>query len=114
LNRVDDIIVFHELSQEHLAQIVGIMFQEVVDRIGSNGYHLEITEAAKDLIAREGFDPVFGARPLRRAIQRLVEDQLAEEILAGRFPEGAKVLVDSNEGHMTFKRVEDVTTEQEG
>lgn len=114
LNRVDDIIVFHELSQDHLAHIVGIMLQEVEERIGRNGYHLEVAEEAKKLIAREGYDPVFGARPLRRAIQRLVEDQLAEEILAGRFPEGAKVLVDSVDGHMTFSRVDDPITEQGG
>jgi ATP-dependent Clp protease ATP-binding subunit ClpC len=105
INRVDEIIVFHELSEEHLAEIVGIMLKEVEQRIGQNGYHLMVTDAAKMVIAKEGFDPVFGARPLRRAIQHLVEDELAEQILAGKFPEGSHILVDAEDGHLTFSRL---------
>lgn len=104
INRVDDIIVFHELSEDHLSEIVGIMLKEVEDRIGKNGYHLSVTDAAKVVIAQEGFDPVFGARPLRRAIQHLVEDELAEEILSGKFPEDSYILVDAKDGHLTFAR----------
>lgn len=102
VNRVDEIIVFHELSQTQLAEIVGIMLREVEDRIGQNGYHLRVTEAAKAVIAKEGFDPVFGARPLRRAIQHLVEDELAEHILSGKFAEGANILVDAENDKVTF------------
>lgn len=105
INRVDEIIVFHELSEDHLSEIVGIMLEEVEERIGQNGYHLSVTDAAKLVIAKEGFDPVFGARPLRRAIQHLVEDELAEHILAGKFPEGSKILVDAKDGHLVFSQV---------
>ncbi|MCY0879266.1 MAG: ATP-dependent Clp protease ATP-binding subunit [Firmicutes bacterium] len=108
INRVDEIIVFHELSEEHLAEIVGIMLKEVEQRIGQNGYHLTVTDAAKAVIAKEGFDPVFGARPLRRAIQHLVEDELAEQILAGKFPEGSHILVDAEDGHLTFSRLSEM------
>ncbi len=105
INRVDEIIVFHELSEDHLSEIVGIMLEEVEERIGQNGYHLSVTDAAKSVIATEGFDPVFGARPLRRAIQHLVEDELAELILAGKFPEGSKILVDAEDGHLVFSQM---------
>lgn len=102
INRVDEIIVFHELSEEQLAQIVGIMLKEVNERIQQNGYEIEVTDAAKRVIAKEGYDPIFGARPLRRAIQRLVEDHLAELLLAGTFPEQARILVDAADGKLTF------------
>jgi ATP-dependent Clp protease ATP-binding subunit ClpC len=105
INRVDEIIVFHELNGEQLGEIVGIMLKEVEERIRQNGYRLAITDSAKEVIAKDGYDPVFGARPLRRAIQRLVEDQLAEDILGGKFPEGSHILVDSEDGHLTFARV---------
>ncbi len=107
INRVDEIIVFHELSEQHLSEIVGIMLKEVEQRIGQNGYHLAVSDAAKLIIAQEGFDPVFGARPLRRAIQHLVEDELAEQILAGKFPEGSHVLVDAEEGRLVFSHKEE-------
>ncbi|MBX5468227.1 MAG: ATP-dependent Clp protease ATP-binding subunit [Firmicutes bacterium] len=106
INRVDEIIVFHELNEEHLAEIVGIMLKEVAERVRQTGFELEVTDAAKRVIAQAGYDPVFGARPLRRAIQHLVEDQLAEEILAGHFPEHARILVDAEDGKLVFKRVD--------
>lgn len=105
INRVDEIIVFHELSGEQLAEIVGIMLAEVEERIRQNGYRLSITDSAKLVIAKDGYDPVFGARPLRRAIQRLVEDPLAEAILAARFPEGSLILVDAEGGKLTFTKM---------
>ncbi|MDA8195428.1 MAG: ATP-dependent Clp protease ATP-binding subunit [Thermaerobacter sp.] len=105
LNRVDEIIVFHELSELQLADIVGIMLKEVEVRISQNGYHLNVTDDAKAVIVKEGYDPVFGARPLRRAIQHLVEDELAEQILAGNFQEGASILVDAEGGALTFTRL---------
>ncbi|MDA8207027.1 MAG: ATP-dependent Clp protease ATP-binding subunit [Thermaerobacter sp.] len=111
INRVDEIIVFHELSERHLSEIVGIMLREVEDRIGQNGYRLSVTDAAKSVIAKEGFDPVFGARPLRRAIQHLVEDELAEHILAGKFPEGSSILVDAEDGHLAFSQIDEAVEE---
>lgn len=102
VNRVDDIIVFHELNAEQLAEIVGIMLQEVNQRLGENGYQLEVTEAAKNIIAEAGYDPVFGARPLRRAIQHLIEDPLAEKLLAAAFTEGSTIAVDAVDGALTF------------
>ena len=106
INRVDEIIVFHELSADQLAQIVGIMMKEVEARIRQNGYQLSVTDAARLVIAKAGYDPIFGARPLRRAIQRLVEDQLAEDILAGRFPEGSHILVDARDDQIAFSQIE--------
>ena len=111
INRVDEIIVFHELSEEHLSEIVGIMLKEVEDRIGQNGYRLSVSDAAKLIIAQKGFDPVFGARPLLRAIQRLVEDELAEQILAGKFPEGSQIIVDAEDGKLVFSRGEEAVAE---
>lgn len=103
INRIDDIIVFHSLSQEHLEQIVTLMLNEVTGRIEESGYHVEVTDAAKAVIALEGNDPTYGARPLRRAIQRLVENGLAEELLAGRLHEGTTLLVDAEDGHIVFR-----------
>lgn len=109
INRIDEIIVFHELSEDHLSEIVGIMLGEVEERIGQNGYHITVTEDAKRVIAKEGFDPIFGARPLRRAIQHLVEDELAEQILAGKFPEGSQIVVDADGDRLVFTKGDEVT-----
>jgi len=103
LNRIDDIIVFHSLADNHLTQIVSLMLQEVVDRVAEAGYQLEVTDAAKLLIAHEGNDPTYGARPLRRAIQRLVENGLATELLAGNFKDKGRVIVDAEDGHIVFR-----------
>lgn len=114
INRVDEIIVFHELTEDQLADIVGIMLNEVKGRVEQIGYHFEVSDAAKRLISTEGFDPVFGARPLRRAIQRLLEDRLSEEILAGRFLAGNKILVDAEDGHITITHLTDAGDLLEG
>jgi ATP-dependent Clp protease ATP-binding subunit ClpC len=103
VNRVDEIIVFHELNTDQLAEIVGIMLAEVNQRVAENGYQLEVSEAAKKVIAEAGYDPIFGARPLRRAIQHLVEDPLAEKLLAGTFETGATIWVDAVDGSLTFE-----------
>lgn len=102
INRVDEIIVFHELMPEQLGEIVGIMLEEVNQRVAENGFQLEVSDAAKRVIAEAGYDPVFGARPLRRAIQHLVEDPLAERMLAGTFEEGAHIWVDAQGETLTF------------
>ncbi|MGI6605142.1 MAG: ATP-dependent Clp protease ATP-binding subunit [bacterium] len=103
LNRIDEIIVFHALSQEHVQAIVEIMLQEVAARLAEHGLRLEVTAAAKEVLSKEGFDPAFGARPLRRAIQRLLENPLSEEMLAGRFRAGDVVVVDVEDGKIVFR-----------
>ncbi|MFU0800042.1 MAG: ATP-dependent Clp protease ATP-binding subunit [Xylanivirga thermophila] len=102
LNRLDEIIVFHSLEQQHIRRIVDLMLKNVAKRLEEKDIHIEVTDAVKDYMAQEGFDPVYGARPLRRTIQRLLEDNIAEEILAGRIKVGDKVLVDVKEGKLTF------------
>ncbi|MGC8487655.1 MAG: ATP-dependent Clp protease ATP-binding subunit [Clostridia bacterium] len=102
INRVDEIIVFHSLQPEHLKSIVTLMMQEVRDRVEESGYHIEVSDDAKALVVSEGYDPTFGARPLRRAIQRYVENPLASELLAGKFHEGDTIYVDVEDGHIVF------------
>ncbi|WP_092484402.1 ATP-dependent Clp protease ATP-binding subunit [Desulfoscipio geothermicus] len=94
LNRIDEIIVFHSLSQEHIKDIVGLMVQEVAKRLADNDIAIEVSEAAKEYLAREGFDENYGARPLRRAIQKEIEDRLSEEMLRGTFKRGDRVRID--------------------
>jgi ATP-dependent Clp protease ATP-binding subunit ClpB len=96
LNRIDDIIVFNTLSRENLSRIVDIQLERVASLLRDRKLTLEVTPAAKDKIIEEGFDPQFGARPMRRAIQRLVQDPLALKLLAGEFPEGETVVVDAS------------------
>jgi ATP-dependent Clp protease ATP-binding subunit ClpC len=94
LNRLDDVIVFHALSREHMAQIVDIMFRQVQERIGPEGYTISRTDAATDFLVEQGYDEAFGARPLKRAIQRYVEDPLSDKILMGEFAAGDEVRID--------------------
>ena len=103
LNRVDEIIVFHALNKEHIKEIADIMLTELRSQLQEMDMELEVTSAAKDFIAEKGFDPDFGARPLRRAIQRYIENPLSEEMLKGRFKEGTKVTVDLAEGEIVFR-----------
>jgi len=94
LNRIDDLIVFHALNQGHIGEIVGLMVQEVAKRLAENEIEINVTEAAREYLAREGFDEEYGARPLRRAIQKEIEDRLSEEMLRGTFKRGDCVLID--------------------
>lgn len=105
INRVDEIIVFHALEDEHLRKIVPLMLENAIKRLAQKDIHLTISDAAKDFMVKEGFDPVYGARPLRRAIQRAVEDNLSEEILAGRIKVGDKVLIDVENDKLVFKKL---------
>ena len=103
LNRLDEIIVFRQLNKEEVKQIAGIMLKEVFGRLTEQNITLEVTEKFKDRLVEEGFNPSYGARPLRRAIMRLLEDLLAEEILSGRVREGDTAIVDVNEeGQVTI------------
>ncbi len=103
LNRIDEIIVFHQLTQENIRDIVGIMFKQLAARVQQNaGIQIELTSEAAAFLAKEGFDAVFGARPLRRALQNQVEDALAEKILAGEIREGDSVRIDLQNGALVF------------
>ncbi len=102
LNRVDDIIVFHKLTQPEIREIAHRMLRSLDKRMDDMNMHLELTEAAVDEIAKAGFDPLYGARPLRRAIQSKIEDALAEKMLEGQFRAGSTVLVDAVDGQFTF------------
>jgi ATP-dependent Clp protease ATP-binding subunit ClpA len=95
LNRVDDIIVFNSLTREHLAQIVEIQLINVDNLLKDRKLKLEVTAAAKDRIITEGYDPQYGARPMKRAIQRLIQDPLALKLITGDFREGDTILVDA-------------------
>jgi ATP-dependent Clp protease ATP-binding subunit ClpB len=98
LNRIDDIIVFNVLTREHLAQIVDIQLANVGRRLKDRRVTLEVTASAKDTLISEGYDPQYGARPMKRAIQRLIADPLALKLLNGDFVEGDAILVDAKEG----------------
>jgi ATP-dependent Clp protease ATP-binding subunit ClpB len=95
LNRVDDVILFHQLGREHLDRIVEIQLVRLRKLLADRHIELELTPEAKRLLAEKGYDPHYGARPLKRVIQRMVQDPLAMKILEGEFPEGSKVLVDA-------------------
>ncbi len=94
LNRLDDVIVFNSLEREHLHLIIDLMLRKLFTRITSLGYNVELTEKAKDFLAAKGYDPQYGARPLNRAIQKYLEDPVAEEILKGDLSEGDVILAD--------------------
>jgi ATP-dependent Clp protease ATP-binding subunit ClpA len=98
LNRVDDIIVFNSLTREHLSQIVDIQLNNVSKLLKDRKVKLEISAAAKDAIISEGYDPLFGARPMKRAIQRLISDPLSLKLITGEFLEGETILVDAKVG----------------
>ena len=94
LNRLDDVIVFHQLSREHIAKIVGVMLKEVQKRLSDEELTLKLSDAGSDFLAKNGFDEMYGARPLKRAIQRYIEDPLSEKILLGEFSKGDEIDVD--------------------
>ena len=102
LNRVDDVVVFHPLTQDHIRSIVDVQLKSLAKRLAAQRIEIRLTDAAKDLIATEGFDPTYGARPLKRVLQRRVLDALAMEILQGRVKEGAAVTVDAGNGNLSF------------
>jgi ATP-dependent Clp protease ATP-binding subunit ClpC len=93
LNRIDDVIVFHQLEKEHIFRIIDISAEKLFKRIREMGITIEITKSAKEFLANKGYDQQFGARPLRRAIQKYVEDPMAEEILKGKFKEGSSIKI---------------------
>ena len=105
LNRIDEIVVFQALSREQIAVIVDHQLERLRERLGERGIRLELTDAAKEALAEAGWDPAYGARPLKRAIQRLVENPLALRLLEGDFADGDTIRVDAREGEIVFERV---------
>jgi ATP-dependent Clp protease ATP-binding subunit ClpB len=112
LNRVDEIIFFHALGIEHMKAIVDIQVRGLLRRLEDRKIHVELTGAAKDFIVSEGYDPMYGARPLKRAIQRRVLDPLALRVLEGEFREGDRVVVDAGDNDLTFVRHQTATVKQ--
>jgi ATP-dependent Clp protease ATP-binding subunit ClpC len=108
LNRVDEIMVFHSLSREQIQKIVSLNLGYLQQRLDEYKIHLQSTENAKKLLAQKGYDPQFGARPLRRTVQRLVEDPLSEGILGGRFKNGDTVQIDDEDGEIVLRVCEPV------
>ncbi len=103
LNRVDEVIIFDRLSDDDLKKIVEIQLIRLTKRLEQQKITLELSDRAKSLIAREGYDPVYGARPLKRAIQREILDPLSLQILEGKVHEGQTIRVDQRDGHLEFK-----------
>jgi ATP-dependent Clp protease ATP-binding subunit ClpB len=106
LNRIDEIVEFHPLSKEQIGEIVELQLRRVETRLAERGLRLELTDAAKGLLAEAGWDPTYGARPLKRAIQRLLENPLALRLLEGEFAEGDTVAVDAKDGALVFEKAE--------
>jgi ATP-dependent Clp protease ATP-binding subunit ClpB len=104
LNRIDEMVVFHPLSREHLSEIVGLQLHRLEERLAERGIRIELTDAAKEFLAEAGWDPTYGARPLKRAIQRLVENPLAVRLLDNEFADGDTVLVDVRDGELVFEK----------
>jgi ATP-dependent Clp protease ATP-binding subunit ClpB len=105
LNRLDDIIIFHSLTREHIGQIVEIQLARLRALLAERQINLELTADAKLFLAEKGFDPVFGARPLKRAIQRYVQDPLAMALLDGTVQDGDQVIVEEIDGELAFNPV---------
>lgn len=110
LNRIDEIIVFHSLEEQHIAQIVTLMADDLRKRLKEQEVDFVLTDKAKAFLAKEGFDPTYGARPLRRAIQKHIEDRLSEELLRGQITKGDSLTIDEKDGELTVERNQGVAT----
>jgi len=106
LNRIDKVLVFRPLTREDLREIVDIQTSRFAPRLEEQGLTLDITQAAKDLLAQDGYDPDYGARPLRRAIMNLLEDPLSEGLLSGRFHPGDVIMADAVDDEIVFEVTE--------
>jgi ATP-dependent Clp protease ATP-binding subunit ClpB len=106
INRIDEVVVFHALDEKHIASIARIQLQALEKRLAQMEMQLEISDAALAEIAKAGFDPVYGARPLKRAIQSELENPLAREILSGRFGVKDTIRVDARDGVFSFEKAE--------
>jgi ATP-dependent Clp protease ATP-binding subunit ClpC len=104
LNRIDEVIVFHPLGRNEIRKIVDLQHARLVHQMAEHGFQLEISDTAKTLLANEGYDPQYGARPLKRVIQQRLQNELANAILSGEFEEGSTIQVDEQNGEFTFAR----------
>jgi ATP-dependent Clp protease ATP-binding subunit ClpB len=104
LNRIDEIVEFQPLTKDQIGEIVELQLRRVEERLAERGLRLELTAAAKETLAEAGWDPTYGARPLKRAIQRLLENPLALRLLEGEFAEGDTVRVDAKDGDLVFEK----------
>jgi ATP-dependent Clp protease ATP-binding subunit ClpB len=95
LNRIDEVIVFHPLGREEIREIVDLQIRRLEGQLQDNGFRLSVSDSARQLLANEGYDPAYGARPLKRVIQQRLQNSLANEILAGRFNEGDTITIDA-------------------
>ncbi|MFN8454753.1 MAG: AAA family ATPase [Anaerolineae bacterium] len=112
LNRIDEIIIFHTLTMEQVTQIVDLQMKEIANRLSEHGVSIELTQAAREWLAKEGFDPAFGARPLRRTLQKQVESPLSVKLLRGDFKSGDTVIVDYHEAEgIVFVRKDELVVE---
>lgn len=106
LNRIDSVVVFHSLNKEQIRSIVDLMLKSVIKQMSEKGIGLEVTDSAKDLLGKKGYDEVYGARPLRRTIQTMLEDRLSEDLLRAKFEAGDKVIVDTAEDEIIVRLAE--------
>jgi ATP-dependent Clp protease ATP-binding subunit ClpC len=106
INRIDEVIVFASLTVEHMERIVDLQMKEIQDRLADQGLTVSVSGEARTWLANEGYEEQFGARPLRRALQRHVESPLSVQLLQGEFSTGDHVLIDEEDGRLTFQRVE--------
>jgi len=104
LNRIDEVVVFHKLNEEHIKKIIDILLKDIRERLAEKEIKLELSKSAKSFLVQEGYDPSFGARPLKRTIQRYIEDPLAEELLKGKFESGDTILCTYQSGKIVFKK----------
>jgi len=103
---VDEVVEFQALTREQLGEIVELQLERLRARLGERGIELELTETAKEAVAEAGWDPTYGARPLKRALQRLVENPLAMRLLEGDFADGDRVRVDAQNGELVFEKAQ--------
>jgi ATP-dependent Clp protease ATP-binding subunit ClpB len=104
LNRIDDVVIFHRLSKQDIGRIVELQVRQLIARVRERGIEVELTEDARTLLANLGYDPTYGARPLKRVIQKQLVDRLALRILEGEFQEGDVVRVDAADGELVFTK----------
>ncbi|MBB6063284.1 ATP-dependent Clp protease ATP-binding subunit ClpC [Thermosipho japonicus] len=104
LNRIDEVVVFHKLTENHIREIIEILLKDIRKRLSEKGISLELSKSAKDFLVQEGYDPAYGARPLKRAIQRYIEDPLSEELLKGKFKENDTIVCSYENGKIVFKK----------
>ncbi|MDW7651132.1 MAG: ATP-dependent Clp protease ATP-binding subunit [Bacillota bacterium] len=112
LNRLDEVIVFHPLEEEHLGKIVDLMLRELGKRLSDYEIHLDVSDDAKAFLAQEGYDPTYGARPLRRALQKRIEDEVSERMLRGEFTHNDTILVTVENEKLVFKKTESAGTRE--